>query len=64
MGTRGTKTVVYQEIEKVLDLQPGSERPAKIKRAQVPAGRQLLHRGAAVRDGAEAEGVYFGERGR
>ena len=56
--------MVYQEIEKVLDLQPGSERPAKIKRAQVPAGRQLLHRGAAVRDGAEAEGVYFGERGR
>lgn len=51
-----------QEGRQAAGLRTGSGRPAQVRRAQVPAGRQLLHRGAPLRHRAEAQDLYLRQR--
>ena len=48
-----------QKGRQTAGLCAGSGWPAEIRRAQVPAGRQLLHRGTPLRHRAEAQDLYF-----
>ena len=48
-----------QKGRQTAGLCAGSGWPAEIRRAQVPAGRQLLRRGTPLRHRAEAQDIYF-----
>ena len=48
-----------QEGHQTAGLCAGSGWSAEIRCAQVPAGRQLLHRGTPLRHRAEAQDIYF-----
>lgn len=52
-----------QEDRQAAGLRAGSGWPAQVRRAQVPAGRQLLHRGAPLGHRAEAQDLYLGQCG-
>ena len=51
-----------QEGRQAAGLRAGSGRPAQVRCAQVPAGRQLLHCGASLRHRAEAQDLYLRQR--
>ena len=55
----GYKVYAAQKGRQTAGLCAGSGWPAEIRRAQVPAGRQLLHRGTPLRHRAEAQDLYF-----
>lgn len=48
-----------QKGRQAVGLRSGSGWPAQVRCAQVPAGRQLLRRGASFRHRAEAQDIYF-----
>lgn len=48
-----------QKGRQAVGLRTGSGRPAQVRCAQVPAGRQLLRRGTPLRHRAEAQDIYF-----
>ena len=63
LGIPGRHQGVWrQEGRQVAGLRSGSGRPAQVRRAQVPAGRQLLYRGAPIRHRAEAQDLYLRQR--